>query len=895
VTATLSPQELCAQALAHLRSDLPMARRLAGQAAWLTRSSPSPEVWRTIAHIHYLSGDYRAALRNYERAARLAREQSDWADLGKTLSGGIQTLAYLGDYGKAEAWAAEARSIFERQEDSLRLARLDSNLANLLLRRDRPAEALALYESALDRLIAAGDRDNAAITLRNLAVCAMSLFDFPRALAAYEKALAFYESRGWPHLTAEVLDNAAYLHYLRGDYSRAIATYQDARRKSDERGNPHYQGVAELDQSDLYLELNLFSEAAAFAARARARFEALGTRYEAAKAATNEAVALSALGRSAEAETRLAAAKELFEKEGNQAWAAVSDLYRVLAAGPDAPGEDAETRITHAERELASLPVKAALANLMLASVRLRRGDLRGGLDACGRAEKYLLDAPNGTVSIAVHATAAQILETQGQRDAAQVRYQAAHRLIRRVRHRLPHDQMKIAFAGGKTAIYEALTVLALEDGRIEEALLISEEAKSRSLADWLSFRSDFGPAHASRGFVEASEVQGLRQELSWRYHEFERFSQEPGATPAKREALLARISETEARLSIALNTLRRVDAAFLELQGVSDAALEQLQATIEPDGALLSYVAARGDLYAFRISRTGLDAAKIGPITPLETSARRLRFHWGSRGSASAAARQHHLEQLAQGMLLPVRHWLPPGKLTVSLPTALTGLPIHALSLDGHPLVERQPVTYTLSATVHSLTHRGRPTAEGALLVGLADALAPEIGAEVSAIGSRFSQAVVLTDEAATRQNFLHHLSGKRWIHIAAHGLFREDNPMFSSVRLADGPLCLFDFYDLNLDAELVTLSGCFTGLGGGVGSGEFIGLTRGLLFAGARAVQAGLWQIDDISTRRYMERFYERLVAGTDVPAAWRASVLELRASQPDPYYWAPFVVME
>ena len=91
--------------------------------------------------------------------------------------------------------------------------------------------------------------------------------------------------------------------------------------------------------------------------------------------------------------------------------------------------------------------------------------------------------------------------------------------------------------------------------------------------------------------------------------------------------------------------------------------------------------------------------------------------------------------------------------------------------------------------------------------------------------------------------------------MHIATHGMFRRDNPMFSSIRLGDGPLSVYDLYELRLSAELVTLSGCGTGLSGVVGGDEQLGLVRGLLYAGARGVLLTLWDAYDSSTADFMK----------------------------------------
>jgi CHAT domain-containing protein len=127
--------------------------------------------------------------------------------------------------------------------------------------------------------------------------------------------------------------------------------------------------------------------------------------------------------------------------------------------------------------------------------------------------------------------------------------------------------------------------------------------------------------------------------------------------------------------------------------------------------------------------------------------------------------------------------------------------------------------------------------------------------------------------------------------VHIATHGLFRRDNPLFSSIRLGDGQLCAYELYELQLPAELVTLSGCSTGLSVVAGGDEQLGLVRGLLYAGARTVMLTLWDVNDSSTTEFMKGFYSRLRDGWGKARAAQQAMRELRERHAHPFYWAPF----
>ena len=184
--------------------------------------------------------------------------------------------------------------------------------------------------------------------------------------------------------------------------------------------------------------------------------------------------------------------------------------------------------------------------------------------------------------------------------------------------------------------------------------------------------------------------------------------------------------------------------------------------------------------------------------------------------------------------------------------------------------------------------------SAGGALLMGVPDARAPFIADEIEGVARVLPDSRVFLGSDATADQLRTHSGESRFVHIAAHGLFRRDNPMFSSIRLGDGPLGVYDLYQLRLSADLVTLSGCSTGRSAVVGGDELLGLVRGLLYAGARAVLLTLWDAYDRSAADFMTAFYRHLRSGRSKGVAARDAMRELRHAYPHPFYWAPFTLI-
>jgi len=143
------------------------------------------------------------------------------------------------------------------------------------------------------------------------------------------------------------------------------------------------------------------------------------------------------------------------------------------------------------------------------------------------------------------------------------------------------------------------------------------------------------------------------------------------------------------------------------------------------------------------------------------------------------------------------------------------------------------------------------------------------------------------------------------RMIHFATHGLLNSEHPELSGLVLSlvdeqgrpvDGFLGLEDVYNLNLSAELVTLSACETGLGKEVRGEGLVGLTRGFMYAGAQRVVASLWKVDDVATAELMGRFYRGMLQeGLRPTMALRQAQVQMSQQKrwADPYFWGAFTI--
>ena len=116
----------------------------------------------------------------------------------------------------------------------------------------------------------------------------------------------------------------------------------------------------------------------------------------------------------------------------------------------------------------------------------------------------------------------------------------------------------------------------------------------------------------------------------------------------------------------------------------------------------------------------------------------------------------------------------------------------------------------------------------------------------------------------------------------------------MFSFLKLADAHLNFYSLLDLQLNAELVTLSACHTGVNSIASGDELHGLMRGFLYAGAPSLVVSLWAVNDRSTTDFMWVMYSQIKAGASKRTALRQAQLASKDAYGHPYYWAAFVLM-
>ncbi|MGB8542706.1 MAG: CHAT domain-containing tetratricopeptide repeat protein [Candidatus Acidiferrales bacterium] len=889
------------EALFLAEASVAFARRLRNKEA-LGRSL------RSKGNALYMLGENQKALNLHDQALRIFREIHNPEEEARTLIPSIQPLILLGKYDEAFGAAEDAKTIFKQLNDGKRWAHVEINVGNIYHRQDRFEEGLACYERAYEMLLCFRDSEGLAVALYNMAVCLITLNDFPRALATYQRAREMCLSHGMTLLVTQSDYNIAYLYYLRGEYSRAIEMLRATREQCEKNGDAHVLALCYLDLAEIYLELNLSTEAKESAHDGYLRFQKLGMGYEEAKCQAYEAMALSQLGKALGALDLFARARAKLVREKNLVWPWLMDLYQAVVLYNEGRLFEARRLCSGAAQFFDSsfLPNKAVLCHLLLARLSLRTGELAAAQAESSRAIERLerLEAP--VLHYQAHFLMSQIQQTSGDLPNAYESCQKARGFLETLRSSLRGEELKIAFMKNRLEVYESLVDLCLFAERpnaAEESFGYIELAKSRSLAELLKRSGpSIRPPDAGQSEL-VRRIREMREELNWYYRRIE--IEQLRAEEPSSERIEKLQTEALAHENELLHVLRELPQSEGNANhGPAISPLENVRACLPPQAALVEYFSVKDQFIAAVLTHEGL---KIVPVTPVSRAVNLLRllhfqiskFKLGAEYTqrfekSMLDVMQVHLRQLYEEVLAPIRAYLPVRHLIIVPHGVLHYLPFHALLDDKAYLIDSFTVSYAPSASVFAHCQEKSMHATGApLILGVPDAQAPLILQEVRAVADILPESELIVGSAANERTLREKGLQSRLIHIATHGRFRQDNPMFSGICLGDAYLSLYDLYQLKLNAELVTLSGCATGMNVVTPGDELLGLVRGLLFAGAHSVLLSLWDVHDQSTADFMTCFYRRLEDGKDKSSALQGAMIELRERYPHPYHWAPFTL--
>jgi tetratricopeptide (TPR) repeat protein len=833
------PDKLLALALSRPSEALVAAREVlaghpsAAQAA--VAHQAAGVVLKDFGNINQAIAEFKAARRFARRAGDLDREADVSASLGMTL-----VLS-----GQPRRGLSVLDTLLERSDGVL--------AGRILIRRvgafyvlGRNAEALRDVQAAVGLLSGAGDLVWEARALHWRAAVYLAMGHIERADLDYARVETLYAECGQQLEYASARQERGLAAHARGDLPTALAHLDHAQALYDRLGI--FEADLFVNKCTVLLAAGLARDALGEVNAAVARIEQdHGSAMRRAELVFSSALAATATGDFSLAQERSTEALRLFRRQQRPWWAARAQLTLLLCRfGED--GDQAAALLPPARRVTARLDpmdyARAIDAHLLTGRIALaagrrdeaarhlrtaanarHRGQLRtrgvGWLAQATWAEAeqrwrgMLAACDRGLALLDLHlqTLGATELRTLATVNGAQLADMALRHAVRRRDARLFLEWSE-RWRG---------TVLRITPVRPSaDSDLVADLAALRNVAARVDSAQD------NRAAAPALERERRRLEASVRQRVLHTPAIATGQAESFRTAdLVGELDDTD------LIELTDVDG---QLHAVVASGRRLRLVHVGPTSAAVHALA--HTLFALRREGTGrgthrLDLAEIG---------RRLE----------ANLLGESVRLLRDGPLVVV----PTGKL-------------HAVPWGLLPSLRERATAVTPSASAWLRARRApRPEEDRVVLVGGPRLVTGD--AEVRHLVKRYPDATVLADGAATADRVMAAMDGAWLVHMAAHGTFRGDSPLFSAIELDDGPLTVYDLERLKQAPYRVVLSSCSSAVGVAVGADELLGLVSALISLGSAGVVASVVPVNDPATVPLMTALHDHLRAGSDLASA-------------------------
>ncbi|WP_132296532.1 CHAT domain-containing protein [Kribbella sp. VKM Ac-2568] len=821
---------------------------IAGAKA-LLESGPAP-LAASIAHqasgisLRQL-GDVDAAIREMRIALRLAtksgqrrREADVLATLGATLGRaghGKQGLACL-DRAVAGSRGALAGRVLIRRAD-------------VLLVLGRHQEALDDLRGAVTRLRRAGDQVWEARSRNYRGFAHLALGSTRQADADFAVAERLYAASGQEFEYAEARQNRGLVAFARGDLPLALGYLGEAGQRFEAVGVV-WPDLA-IDRCRVLLAAGLTTEALDEADRAVVRMETEGGQATK-KAELLFTAATAALGATdpATARERAEQARRLFSAQGRAWWSARATLIQLEARHQGGErGPQLLRRVTETATRLDRLGAAEAPAAHLLAG---RLALVEGRRVAADRHLEHAAKLRRGAPPLARAASLlGKALRSEAGADVRGMLAACDRGLDALDEHRLTMGATELrarATAHGAELARLALRE-ALQRKDARQLLLRSERWRATALAV-----PAVRPPGDGQLIADLAALRDVARRLET--------SGEDLSTPAG-----AALGREQRRLEDAVRSqtlkARGHDAAASAPPFDVEELIDELGETV-----LVELIEVDDVLYAVVVRDRQVRLHTVGPLSAAahEVERARFRLRWLARGRPPTGPSLEVIgARLSTALLGAAAADLGDGPLVVVPPSRLQALPWALV-----PALAGRAVSVAPSSATWLWARRLRPPNGRRVVLVLGPGLTAG-RAEISQLAERYPAATVLAEGAATAEQVLRALDGAWLGHIAAHGTFRSDNPLFSSLRLDDGPLTVYDFERLRHAPYRLVLSSCESGLANPVGADELLGLTSSLVPLGAAGILASVVPVNDPAAVPLMTALHGNLHAGRSLAEAF------------------------
>jgi CHAT domain-containing protein/tetratricopeptide (TPR) repeat protein len=945
-------QQMKAHILQKSYADFNRAFLLAESMIVAARRSDKPlhMVTALIAYGNMLcrQGNFRQGIERYDEAQQIALQIGNELEAARSQIGKVWALGELGEREKAVQVGEAIRPVLENHTEFMALGNLDLNIGNAYYELQEFDKAIRTYQRGMDALSNLSDvpsRGLAAMLKYSISIILSNQDRYQEALLLANEAAETQRELENKVALAVCQYTLGYCNVKLGHFNRALRLLDEAYEIFLENKLQSNITTCNLFKIPCYLALNRFERAAEHSQQVITNLQAegRGNNVNIGYVYYYLGIALAHLGRYQEALGAFGEARKIFSTVGEGLSAAHPMLEQAEFHYRQANYNEAEALCKNASTIFNSkkMIASAAQCDLLLGKIRLAQLLFE---QAQLLAQQALQAGRSGQTPLIVYQALllqAEIAEKQGKVEQALEFYQTSLEAVEEMRGRVAAEA-RATFIEDKELVYQGAVALSLEVGNFSQALELVERGKSRALVDLLAGELDI------RIKVRAEADRELVAELeNWRMRRNELVSRLANASNPlsaglrsnaifqeidvenERSRLINETRECEKQITNLVEKLQVRNADYAE-DMLLRPTLPQLDVgCLEDDTVLIEYYICREEILAFVIDRSQVKVVRqLSTAKEVNRALSLLRLNLAGvthilaeplspeqkaeRIKAANINAKALLQKLHRQLIAPLANDFIGYRRLIIVPHGpLHYLPFHALcdKASGLYLIEEwEEISYLPSGSLLSFCHkrtlrRAEEGGHGALVMGFSNrgALTYCVNearriAELLGQNGNSGDCELYLEEEANERYFNNKAGTKQIIHLATHGQFREDDPLFSALLLSGGELTAQDLFNQQLSASLVTFSACETGLGALRGGDELQGLSRACLYAGASSLLLSLWRVEDESVAGLMENFYSRLLQGARKGKALREAQQTLLHTEgyEHPFFWAPFILI-
>lgn len=792
-----------------------------------------------------------------QRASALAASAGD-PDLSSRIHSSLAfVIARQGDLDGAHDLLVAA----ERQAGPLQRARLLAQRGVVAHLRGDLDGAAEMLTNATDSLKRHGDHIAEARHRANLGAVLADRGRFALAGRHLRRSITIARELGLDVVVGIASSTLGYMATLQGDLPGAIQQYTEAERRFERAGADSYLGRVNADHAKALADAGLLDDAASLLARALDMFRVQGQRTELAAGLLASAEILLASGDGDGARDAADEASTTLTAQRRWRWVTLAaNLALQARARTEGPSTELISSLESTAALLESYGRWSEATRTRLVAAKLRAestsadaatmSDDEAGILTPASRRRVQRGRPVDRILLAyVDAVAA---ERRGDRRAARRAVTSGLRVAVSAQAGLGAIETRAHAAAHAYELTEFGARMAIADNRPRELLARIEATRLMT-----SRMPMLRPPGDDEMAAMLTELRSLSVKIA-------------DMTTSSRGRAVA--EQQRMRLERRVGRQSRGQRGDLGAGGRLAAELDDALGLLG-DRQLLAHAVLDDRVYAVSVSGGRARLHELGPVDGIGRAIDALSFAMSrlNRTQGSAASRRAAGElfdataiELAERLVPAVvaHSWRP----VVIVPTAL----LHDMPWGVLPPFGRRAVTVdpSISAWARAQRSRAERQADRGASGSIGFVAGPGLEhaeREVAQLGSLYHHPRVLTGSASTVPVCLDLFARSEVVHIACHGTFRTDNPMFSALRLADGQLVVYDFERLDRLPQVVVMSACSVANSKAVQGGSFLGLAAALTTLGASSVIAPLSPISDVSSVEVMLRLHEAMLAGS------------------------------